>query len=100
MYAVFIYSINISEVCKGAHACDCVHDRHAKYYFIIFLLLCYQFTHVPLSALVWEQGLGISAPRCVSLQAPWLCAWAGCSSALLLAGRFSLGLLIQGNLLA
>lgn len=84
----------------GTRACDCVHDRHVKDYFIVFLLGCYSLTHVPLSALAWEQGLGISSPRCVSLQAPWLCAGAGCSSALLLTGRFSLGLLTQGNLLA
>lgn len=59
----------------------------------------YLFTNVPLSALIWERDLGVSAPSCILLQ-PLAGALGGRSRTVLLTGSFSLGLLIQGNLLA
>lgn len=74
-----------------------MHDMRER---LFVLLMCYEFTRMPLSALTWEQCLGFCAPSCISVEARWLGTEAGCSSAVLLPGRFSLGLLIQGNLLA
>lgn len=78
-----------------------MHDRHVKDYFIGFffpnVLLIYSCaSECPgLGA-----GFGVLCSQMCFSAGPCLCAGAECSSALLLTGRFSLGLLIQGNLLA